>query len=246
MDTSWLADKYDATVLPERVLQFGTGMLLRALSVRAVDLANRARAFDGRVVVVQSTPTGLAQDINRQGGTFTLVELGVEHGNEVQRALLVYSISRALVADAEWPTVRAVAASPDLRVIVSNVTEAGFRLDAQEPPVDATRATAPHSYPAKLTDLLYARFERLPAGPLLLVIPTELVADNGPKLAAMVDQLARSARRADEFRAWIARSVCFCSSLADRITTGAPKPELRAGLETYLGYRDSLMTVTEP
>lgn len=246
MDTSWLAEKYDATVLPERVLQFGTGMLLRALSVRAVDLANRARTFNGRIVVVQSTASGVSDVINRQKGTFTLVELGAEHGNEVQRAVLVYAISRALVARTEWAKVRDVVASPELRVIVSNVTEAGFRLEEVEPPIDPIAATAPSSFPAKLVDLLYTRFERLPDGPPLLVIPTELVADNGPRLAAMVQRIADQVPRAAEFRSWLEQHVHFCSSLADRITTGAPPPELRAGLEKYLGYRDALMTVTEP
>src|SRR3989442_752542 len=97
-----------------------------------------------RAAVIQSTPQGQARAINAQDGLFTLVERGLEHGAPVERTRLVGAISRALVADAEWHAVRDLVARPELQVIVSNVTEAGFRLDA--------------SFPARLTDLLHTRF----------------------------------------------------------------------------------------
>ena len=207
-------------------------MLLRALCAASVDAANRAGAFNGRIVVVQSTPQGNARAINAQDGLFTLVERGLQNGAPVERTRLVGSISRALVADVEWDAVRAVAAHPRLQVIVSNVTEAGFRLDA--------------GFPARLTDVLRARFERLPDGPPLFVIPTELVPDNGPQLAAMVDEVSQGGDRSHEFRAWRSARVRFCSSLADRITTGAPPADQRSALEATLGYADALLTVAEP
>src|SRR5438034_265893 len=157
----WPTGAYRRERLPERVLQFGTGMLLRALCAASVDAANSAGAFSGRVAVIQSTPQGQARAINAQDGLFTLVERGLEQGAPVERTRLVGAISRALVADAEWHAVRDLVARPELQVIVSNVTEAGFRLDA--------------SFPARLTDLLHTRFARLPDGPQVFVIPTELV-----------------------------------------------------------------------
>jgi tagaturonate reductase len=241
----WPADAYDRARLPERVLQFGTGMLLRALPVALVDAANRAGAFAGRIVIVQSTPNGLAAAINAQDGLFTLVERGAERGTPVERTRLIGAVSRALVATDEWAAVRDVAASPALRAIVSNVTEAGFRLDAGERlAVDAP--VAPASFPAKLTDLLHTRFRRAPNAPPLIVVPTELVDDNGPRLRAMVEQLADSLDDAADFRTWLASHVRFCSSLVDRITTGTPSPELHRQLEARLGYADALLTVAEP
>jgi tagaturonate reductase len=114
----------------------------------------------------------------------------------------------------------------------SNVTEAGFRIDG--------------GFPARLTDALHARFERLPDGPPLFVIPTELVPDNGPRLAAMVDELAMRTDRADAFRRWLSTHVRFCASLVDRITTGTPPAREREAFEAQLGYSDALLTVTEP
>jgi tagaturonate reductase len=228
----WPANAYRRHDLPERVLQFGTGMLLRALCAALVDAANRAGRSAGRIVVVQSTPNGNARPLNAQDGLFTLVERGLEDGVRVERTQLIGSISRVLVADKEWDAVREVAARPDIRVIVSNVTEAGFRMES--------------GFPARLTDLLYTRFERLPDGPPVFVIPSELVPDNGPRLAAMVDELGARTARADDFRRWRSSRVRFCSSLVDRITTGAPSADDRAALEARLAYADTLLTVAEP
>jgi tagaturonate reductase len=237
---------YDRHALPERVLQFGTGALLRAVSAVAVDTANRAGVFNGRIVVVQSTRSGVAQAINAQDGLFTLVEQGVADGERVQRSRVIGSMSRALIADDEWQLVRDVISRPDLQVVVSNVTEAGFRLAEDEPGWDRDRSNAPPSFPAKLTDLLFTRFTALGNGALLYIVPTELLPGNGPLLGGMIDVLARRYPDADVFRDWIARRVRFCSSLVDRITTGGPSQERRAELESQLGYHDALLTVTEP
>jgi tagaturonate reductase len=43
---------------PERVLQFGTGVLLRGLPDHYIDQANREGRFNGRIVVVKSTSHG--------------------------------------------------------------------------------------------------------------------------------------------------------------------------------------------
>src|SRR5256885_5103134 len=124
----WPSGAYGRAELPERVLQCGDGMLVRAGCAAAVDAANAAGAFGGRIVVVQSTPQGQAAALNAQDGLFTLVERGLEHGAPVERTRLVGSISRALVADTQWDVVGELVARPELRVIVSNATEAGVRL----------------------------------------------------------------------------------------------------------------------
>ena len=44
--------------LPEKVLQFGTGVLLRGLPDYFIDKANKQGVFNGRVVVVKSMDNG--------------------------------------------------------------------------------------------------------------------------------------------------------------------------------------------
>ena len=128
-----------------------------------------------------------------RSGLFTLVERGLEHGAPVERTRLIGAISRALTADAEWPAVRDLVARPELQVIVSNVTEAGFRPDS--------------GFPARLTDLLHTRFVRLPDGPPVFVIPTELVDENGPRLAAMVHHVADGLEHGTKFREWLRAQI---------------------------------------
>ncbi len=229
----WPATAYARDQLPERVLQFGSGMLLRALCAAAVDSANRAGARAGRIVVVQSTVEGAARAhaLNAQDGLYTLVERGLSSGAPLERFGLIGAISRALASGSQWDLVRDVAARPEMRVIVSNVSEAGFRSDAP--------------FPGRLTDALHARFTRTADAPSVFVIPTELVPDNGPRLAAIVHELAGRHDRPQAFRDWLEARVRFCSSLVDRIVT-MPPPDQHAALETQLGYRDALLTVAEP
>lgn len=217
----WPSNAYRRAELPERVLQFGSGMLLRALCVAAVDSANRAGKRAGRIVVVPSTAEGeqRAHALKTQDGLFTLVERGFTRGAPLERVSVIGAISRPAAA----------ATSPDIRAIISNVSEAGFRIDAP--------------FPARLTRALHSHFTHVPNGATLFVIPTELVPDNGPRLAAMVHEVAK--QHDQTFRDWLKARVRFCSSLVDRIVT-APAPDQYASLENKLGYRDALLTVAEP
>ena len=67
--------------LPEKVLQFGTGVLLRGLPDYFIDKANRQGLFNGRVVVVKSTDGGDAGAFDRQDSLYTLCVRGIEEGN---------------------------------------------------------------------------------------------------------------------------------------------------------------------
>src|SRR5438094_8057243 len=96
----WPESAYRRSELPERVLQFGTGMLLRAVCAAAVDAANAAGAFRGRIVVVQSTPHGQASTMNAQDGLVTLVERGLEREAPLVRIRLIGSLYHPLIRTA--------------------------------------------------------------------------------------------------------------------------------------------------
>jgi len=68
--------------LPEKVLQFGTGVLLRGLPDYFIDKANRQGLFGGRVVVIKSTDGGDAGAFDRQDGLYTLCIRGIEEGKK--------------------------------------------------------------------------------------------------------------------------------------------------------------------
>src|SRR5688500_560904 len=70
--------------LPEKVLQFGTGVLLRGLPDYFIDKANREGNFNGRVVVVKSTDKGDTAEFDDQDGLYTICVRGIEDGVKVE------------------------------------------------------------------------------------------------------------------------------------------------------------------
>src|SRR6185503_16696029 len=81
--------------LPEKVLQFGTGVLLRALPDYFIDKANKKGLFNGRVVVVKSTDSD-SSAFDKQDGLYTVCVRGVENGTTVEENIINASISRVL------------------------------------------------------------------------------------------------------------------------------------------------------
>src|SRR4028118_430730 len=79
--------------LPEKVLQFGTGVLLRGLPDYLIDKANRQGVFNGRIVVVKSTDGGDLTAFARQDNLYTLGIRGVEDGHTVEENVIPASIS---------------------------------------------------------------------------------------------------------------------------------------------------------
>jgi len=229
--------------LPERVLQFGTGVLLRGLPDFLLDQANRRGIFNGRAVVVKSTSGGDVDAFARQGGLYTVCVRGIEDGQLVHQNVVSAAISRVLVARTQWAEVLAVAASPDLQVVLSNTTEVGLVLDAE----DDVRAAPPRSFPGKLLAVLLARYEALGgnAAPGLVIVPTELLSDNGTLLRGLLVELAERQALEADFRRWLTEANTLCNSLVDRIVPGAPDEATRAALREELGYDDELLVMSE-
>src|SRR5215213_11073943 len=73
--------------LPEKVLQFGTGVLLRGLPDYFIDKANKKGIFNGRIVVVKSTD-GDASAFEKQDGLYTLCIRGVDNGNKIEENII--------------------------------------------------------------------------------------------------------------------------------------------------------------
>ena len=114
--------------LPEKVLQFGTGVLLRGLPDYFIDKANRQGIFNGRIVEVKSTNGDHAAAFEKQDGLYTLCIRGVEAGNIVAENIICSAISRILSAKDEWEAILKCAHNPDMQIIISNTTELGIEL----------------------------------------------------------------------------------------------------------------------
>src|SRR5215211_2221273 len=78
--------------LPEKVLQFGTGVLLRGLPDYFIDKANQRGIFNGRIVVVKSTSRGDAGEFEKQDGLYTLCTRGIDGSEKVEENVINSSI----------------------------------------------------------------------------------------------------------------------------------------------------------
>jgi tagaturonate reductase len=229
--------------LPEKAVQFGTGALLRGFVDYFIDAANRRGEFNGRIVAVGSTGSGRDGRVNEQDGLFTLVISGIEEGVAREERRVIASVSRALSARGEWAEVLECARNPDLELVFSNTTEVGIALDESDSP----DMSPPRSFPGKLAAFLHARATAFGFDPLrgLIVLPCELIENNGEKLREIVTTLATRWNLGPDFLRWLDGSVTFCNTLVDRIVPGTPSAERLAELERTLGYQDELATACE-
>jgi tagaturonate reductase len=228
--------------LPEKVLQFGTGVLLRGLPDYFIDKANRQGGFNGRIVVVKSTDSGDSGVFHRQDGLYTLCVRGIEEGKKIEENIICSAISRVLSARDQWTEILKLAHRPEMQIIVSNTTEVGIQLVD-----DDIRRDPPASFPGKLLAFLYERYKAFNGSPEsgMVIVPTELIVDNGKKLAGIVKELAQMGQLEASFIVWMEKHCRFCSSLVDRIVPGKPDGATLQQLQHDLGYTDDLLAISE-
>lgn len=226
---------------PERVLQFGTGAFMRAFMDDFIHQANSQGHYHGRVVLVASTASGRSQLFREQGGLYTLLEEGFQAGTTQRNLHLSGAVSRVLSARDQWEDVLACIRQPELDVITSNTTEAGLSFQSE------ATLQAPKSFPGRVTALLYERFRHFQGVPTtgLVLLPCELIPDNGSALREMVVRHLREHELGTAFEEWVLHANTFCNTLVDRIVSGRPAPDRLQALEQELGYRDELLTVSE-
>ena len=186
--------------LPEKVLQFGTGILLRGLPDYFIDKANKQGVFNGRIVVVKSTSKGGVNEFGAQDGLFTHFIKGIEDGQKIEEVHINASISRVLSAGEEWREILKCAQNKAMQLIISNTTEVGI-VPSDD---DIKKETAPPSFPGKLLAFLYERYKAFGGSQEggMVIIPTELIINNGDKLKSILLDLAGKNKLEEAFVNW--------------------------------------------
>ena len=156
----------------ERVIQFGEGGFLRGFVDWMLQIANEKTNFDGSAVVVQPIKNGLCDLLTAQNCIYTHLCRGVE-GVEVKK---IDVISRCVKPYDDFDAYLALAENLDFRFIVSNTTEAGIAFSQDDKMTDRPAGT----FPGKLTQLLYRRYELGLGG--FVFLPCELIDKNGANL----------------------------------------------------------------
>jgi tagaturonate reductase len=228
--------------LPERVIQFGTGVLLRGLPDYFIDQANKKGVFNGRIVAVKSTGSN-KDDFDHQDSMFTHFIRGVQNGQPVRDQSVNVSLSRVLFAAQDWHEVLRCAANPEIQLIISNTTEVGISLSR-----DNVHASPPASFPGKLLAFLYQRYKIFNGNPEkgMVIIPTELIPNNADQLLSILLELAHQNGFESSFLDWLENANEFCNSLVDCIVPGKLSRQEKMEMEESLGYEDELMIMSEP
>lgn len=227
--------------LPEKILQFGEGNFLRAFADDFIDELNQSNVFNGSIVIAKPTNRGNLDKFNNQNCLYTVAKRGMLNGKIVERYNIISSVSRCLSCYSDYDKLCEFVESPELKVIISNTTEAGIVYVPGEALSDAPN----FSFPAKLTTFLHRRYKALGFGSGPLILPVELIENNGEVLKSCVLKYALDWDLEADFISYINDDCKFCSTLVDRIVTGFPTDDYE-NISYQLGYNDNLLVSCEP
>ncbi len=228
---------------PIRVVQFGEGNFLRAFVDYMIDIANEQGKFDGDIVLIKPIEFGNLDNFHNQDCQYTVSLRGMVDGEAKILNRQVTSVADAVDTYNDYDKFMGLAELDTLRFVVSNTTEAGIVYDDS----DKFESKPPKTFPGKLTKFLHHRFEAFQGDMSkgLVMLPVELIDDNGIMLKKCVMQLIDLWGLGEEFKKWVDEACIFTSTLVDRIVTGYPRDNIEEEWQK-LGYEDRIMVTGEP
>ena len=235
--TNIQANKY-----PERIIQFGEGNFLRAFVDWIIYNMNQKAEFNSSVVIVQPLENGMVNMLNEKDCLYHVNLQGLQNGKEVDSIQLIDVVSRGLNPYTQYDEFLKLAENPDMRFVISNTTEAGIAFDPSCKLEDAPAK----SYPGKLTQLLFHRFKffngAMDKG--LIILPCELIFDNGKVLKKCIDQYIELWNLGEDFKHWFDTACGVYCTLVDRIVPGYPRDTIGQILD-QIGLDDKLVVKGE-
>lgn len=228
---------------PIKAIQFGEGNFLRAFVDYMFDILNEKTDFNGSIVILKPIEFGSVEQFAKQNNEYTVLLRGVSGEKEIVEKRVITSINKTIACTEQYDEYAALARVDTLRYVISNTTEAGIVLDEN----DDIALCPPKTYPAKLAKFLYERYTyyKGAADKGLIILPVELIDDNGIELKRCVKALAGIWKLEIGFIEWLDSACVFTSTLVDRIVTGYPRDNAEEIFE-QLGYEDKLLVTAEP
>jgi tagaturonate reductase len=234
---------FDRTDRPLRILQFGGGNFLRAFVDWMIDVLNEQTDFNGGVAIVKPTSRGDYEELRAQEGLFTVALDGIRQGELIVERRVVTCVQEVIQPYLDRAAYLATAELPDLRFVISNTTEAGIRFQEEPMPTEGM----PTEFPAKLCLWLHHRFQHFDGdgrGRGCIVLPLELIENNGDELQNCILQYAKYWDLSPAFQQWTLEENHFCNTLVDRIVSGYPA-DRAAAIAAETGHKDPLLVAGE-
>ena len=227
---------------PVKVIQFGEGNFLRAFVDWIIWKTNQNTDFNAGVVVVQPIDKGMVDVLNEQEGLYHVNLQGLDKGEAVDSVEMVDVINGGLNPYTDFEGYLSLAENPDVRFVISNTTEAGIAFD----PTCRLSDKPASSYPGKLTQLLYHRYNHFNGDHSkgLIILPCELIFLNGKELKKCIYQYIELWQLPEGFKMWFEQSCGVYCTLVDRIVPGYPKDTI-SQIHERIGYEDKLVVKGE-
>ena len=180
--------------------------------------------------------------LNSQDGLYHVNLQGIDKGEAVDSIQMIDVINGGLNPYHQFDEYLALAENPDIRFVISNTTEAGIAFD----PSCKLEDRPASSYPGKLTQLLYRRYQYFSGDPAkgLIILPCELIFLNGKELKKCIYQYIELWQLGEEFKTWFETACGVYCTLVDRIVPGYPKDTIEQ-IHERIGYKDSLVVKGE-
>ena len=224
-----------------KILQYGEGNFLRTFVDVYFDTLNKNGQGRYAVNIVKPITFGTLERFEKQANKYHIVLRGMENGETVENVYKVDSLAQVIDPFATYEKYVALAKDPELKIIVSNTTEAGICYNG----ADEMSGFENITYPAKLTKFLYERFNAGLDGVYLM--PVELIDNNADELKKCVDKYIALWNLPESFKAWNDAQNFYCNTLVDRIVSGYPRDEeTKAHLDALIGEKDELVSIGEP
>ena len=222
----------------EKVIQFGEGNFLRAFVDWIIWKTNQKTDFNASVVVVQPIDRGMVDMLNEQDGLYHLNLQGLDEGRPVDSIDMIDVISRGVNPYRDFEDYMKLAEQPEMRFIISNTTEAGIAFD----PACKFDDKPALSYPGKLTQLLYHRYEYFKGDMSkgFIILPCELIFLNGKHLKECIYQYIELWQLGEDFKRWFEQACGVYCTLVDRIVPGYPRDTADQIIEK-IGIEDKLL-----
>lgn len=224
-----------------KVLQFGEGNFLRTFVDAYFDTLNKEGLGKYGVTIFKPITFGTLEKFEKQNNRYHVILRGVDNGKAAEKVCKIDVIQKAMSPFEDLNGFYAVARDEDLKIIVSNTTEAGICFHAE----DNFDGFEHITFPAKLTKFLLKRYRAGLGGVYLL--PVELIENNADELKKCVDNYITLWQLPEAFRKWNDEQNFYCNTLVDRIVSGYPKDEdTKKHIEELLGEKDELVSIGEP
>ena len=231
------------------IVHLGIGAFHRAHQAVYTNDVMTLEGGDWRILGVSLRSAGVRDQLQPQGGLYTLVEMD-ETGITPR---VISSIDSVLVAPENVQAVIDALVSPACKVISLTITEKGYchhpatgRLNQQHPDIvyDLKNTSTPRTAIGYIAEAL--RLRRNLMAEKIADIPTILCCDNLPNNGHVLKKIVveYASLLEPELGQWINKHVAFPNTMVDRIVPATSEEDINLLVESY-GYVDQGMVKAE-